>query len=149
MSQFFASGGQSIGASASASVLPMSIQYQYLFPPVPIVIPCKSKFYKHLKIIVKMKKNLSKKMRGTETRNQWYCHLFEYWKNHYSCRNKAILWNKFSKNFPPCFTMKLSRSGKFSHTKMDMYWYSLFRDFLENKWLQPIFMDVAHNFTSI
>ena len=27
MSQFFASGGQSIGASASASVLPMNIQY--------------------------------------------------------------------------------------------------------------------------
>jgi len=26
MSQFFASGGQSIGASASASVLPMNIQ---------------------------------------------------------------------------------------------------------------------------
>ena len=26
MNQFFASGGQSIGASASASVLPMSIQ---------------------------------------------------------------------------------------------------------------------------
>ena len=27
MSQFFAPGGQSIGASASASVLPMNIQY--------------------------------------------------------------------------------------------------------------------------
>ena len=29
MSQFFASGGQSIGASASASVLPMNIQYWF------------------------------------------------------------------------------------------------------------------------
>ena len=30
MSQLFASGGQSIGASASASVLPMNIQVDYL-----------------------------------------------------------------------------------------------------------------------
>ena len=30
MSQFFESGGQSIGASASASVLPMNIQYSGL-----------------------------------------------------------------------------------------------------------------------
>ena len=29
MSQFFASGGQSIGASASASVLPMNIQNRF------------------------------------------------------------------------------------------------------------------------
>ena len=35
-----------------------------------------------------MKKNLSKTMRGTETRKQRYCQLFEYWKkNHYSHRN--------------------------------------------------------------
>ena len=30
MSQFFASGGQSIGASASAAVFPMNIQDQFL-----------------------------------------------------------------------------------------------------------------------
>ena len=30
MSQFFASGGQSIGASALASVLPMNVQGQFL-----------------------------------------------------------------------------------------------------------------------
>ena len=30
MSQFFASGGQSVGASASASVLPMNIQVDFL-----------------------------------------------------------------------------------------------------------------------
>ena len=33
MSQFFASGGQSIGASASTSVLPMNIQDWLLWPP--------------------------------------------------------------------------------------------------------------------
>ena len=31
MSQFFASGGQSIGASSSASVLPMNIQIPYIY----------------------------------------------------------------------------------------------------------------------
>ena len=36
MSQFFASGGQSIGVSASASVLPMNIQDRF---PLGLVIP--------------------------------------------------------------------------------------------------------------
>ena len=38
MSQLFASGGQSIGVSASASVLPMNIQSRFLFLFTPICV---------------------------------------------------------------------------------------------------------------
>ena len=39
MSQFFTSGGQNIGVSASASVLPMTIQDDFLLDR-PVVSPC-------------------------------------------------------------------------------------------------------------
>ena len=41
MSQFFASGGQSIGASASASVLQMNIQGQFLLGLTALILQCK------------------------------------------------------------------------------------------------------------
>ena len=59
MSQFFASGGQSIGVSASASVLPMNIQnvYVVIFPMVIISMNYKQLFHVSVK---SREKNTSK-----------------------------------------------------------------------------------------
>ena len=44
MSQFFTSGGQSIGASASTSVLPMNIQYWFLLGLTSLILQSKGLF---------------------------------------------------------------------------------------------------------
>ena len=53
MSQFFASGNQSIGVSASASVLPMTIQdwfpiWRRKWQPTPVLLPGKSRGWRSL-----------------------------------------------------------------------------------------------------
>ena len=61
MSQFFASGGQSIGVSASASVLPMNIQnvYVVIFPMVIISMNYKQLFHVSVKSREKTQSKLS------------------------------------------------------------------------------------------